>query len=116
MVHTHGTLRPHSWPTGFGALNCSLHSLIFTSVSVGLVLAPTYLLRGRAEWISVHTVRKYGTKPIRYVTLHFRDRPGVASLRHRNRASPTVLVRKQKPYPAGLIFEAAQKLCSIVYK
>ena len=79
MAHTHRTMRRHSWPRGFGALDCSLHSLIFTSVSVGLVLAPTYLLRGRAEWIIVHTVRKYGTKPIRYVTLHFRDRPGVAS-------------------------------------
>ena len=33
----------------------------------------------------VHTAPKYGTKPIRYVTLHFRDRRGTALLRPRNR-------------------------------
>ena len=36
--------------------------------------------------------------PIRYVTLHFRDRRGAASLRHGNRAATTVLVCEQKPY------------------
>ena len=35
---------------------------------------------------------RYGTntEPIRYVTLHFRDRRGAASLRYRNRAGITV--------------------------
>ena len=33
----------------------------------------------------VHTAPKYGTKPIRYATLHFRDRRGTALLRPRNR-------------------------------
>ena len=42
--------------------------------------------------ISEHTAPKYGTKPIRYVTLRFRDRCGAASLCHRNRAATTVLV------------------------
>ena len=37
--------------------------------------------------------------PIRYVTLHLRDRVGAASLRYRNRAEITVLMWKQKPYP-----------------
>ena len=37
--------------------------------------------------------------PIRYVTLHFRDRRGVASLRYSNRAEITVLMCEQKPYP-----------------
>ena len=37
--------------------------------------------------------------PIRYVTLHFRDRVGAASLRYRNRAEITVLMWEQKPYP-----------------
>ena len=36
--------------------------------------------------------------PIRYMTLHFRDRRGAASLRHGNRAATTVLVCEQKPY------------------
>ena len=38
------------------------------------------------------------TKPIRYVTLHFRDRPGASSLRHRNHAATTVLVCEEEPY------------------
>ena len=37
--------------------------------------------------------------PIRYVTLHFRDQRGAASLRYRNSAAKTVLMRVQKPYP-----------------
>ena len=45
--------------------------------------------------ISEHTAPKYGTKPIRYVTLRFRDRCGAASLCHRNRAATTVLVCEQ---------------------
>ena len=36
---------------------------------------------------------KYSAEPIRYVTLHFRNRPGAASLQHKNRASTTVPVR-----------------------
>ena len=35
----------------------------------------------------------------KYVTLHFRDRRGAASLRYRNRAEITVLMCKHKPYP-----------------
>ena len=37
--------------------------------------------------------------PIRYVTLHIRDRRGVAWLRDRNRAELTGLMCEQKPYP-----------------
>ena len=37
--------------------------------------------------------------PIRYATLHLRDRVGAASLRYRNRAEITVLMWEQKPYP-----------------
>ena len=43
-----------------------------------------------------HTAPKCGTAPIRYVTLHNRDRLGAASIRHRNRAARTVLVCEQK--------------------
>ena len=42
---------------------------------------------------------KYGTKPIRYVMLHDRDRRSAASLRHRNRAATTLLVSEETPYP-----------------
>ena len=41
----------------------------------------------------VATAPKCGTEPIRYVSLHFRDRSGAASVRHKNRAATTVLVR-----------------------
>ena len=37
--------------------------------------------------------------PIRYETLHFRDRCGVASLRYKHRAEITVLMSAQKSYP-----------------
>ena len=37
--------------------------------------------------------------PIRYVTLHFRDQRGAASLRYRNGAKITVLMCEQMPYP-----------------
>ena len=49
--------------------------------------------------IGVHIAPKWGTKPIRYVTLHLRDRRGATSLRHRNHAATTVLVCEQKPHP-----------------
>ena len=51
----------------------ALTSELFTSVSVGS--SPRYYLFTSATGrISVHTAPKYGTKPIRYVTLHFLDR------------------------------------------
>ena len=39
--------------------------------------------------------------PIRYVTLHFRDRRGAASLRHGNRAATTVLCANRSPIRYG---------------
>ena len=56
-----------------------------------------YLLTSATGRIGVHTAPKYGTKPIRYVILHFRDRRGATSLRRRNRAAITVLVCEQTP-------------------
>ena len=56
------------------------------------VLTREYLLP--PQWVprppsvpiyGVHTAPKYGTKPIRYVTLHFRDRRSTALVRPRNR-------------------------------
>ena len=51
--------------------------------------------------------------PIRYVTLHFRDRGSAASLRYRNRAEITVLMCEQKPYhclvPRRLSLKRARK-------
>ena len=37
--------------------------------------------------------------PIQYVTVYFRDVPGAALLRHRNRAEITLLMYEQKAYP-----------------
>ena len=39
-----------------------------------------------------------GTEPILYVTLHFLDRRGAASLCYRNRSEITVNICEQKPY------------------
>ena len=47
---------------------------------------------------------KFGTEPIRYATLHFRDRRNTASLRCSNRNEITVLVCVQKPYPVWLSY------------
>ena len=91
VVHTHQTSCRLSWPRGFGALNSSPHSWIFTSVSVGS--SPRcYLLTSATGRIGVHTAPKCDTKPFRYVTLHFRDRRSAASLRHRSLTATTVLV------------------------
>ena len=48
--------------------------------------------------IQVQTAPKCCTEPLRYVTLHFRDRRGAASPRYRNRAEIIVLMFEQKPY------------------
>ena len=82
---------------GFGALNPSLQFCIFTFISVGSI-PHSYLFTSATGRIGVHTVSKYGKKPIQCVTLHFRDRRGAASVRHRNRAALTVLVCEQKPF------------------
>ena len=60
----------------------SLRSYLFTSatVRIGVPIAP-----------------KYGTKPTRYETLHFRDQRGAASLRHRHRAEITSLCVNRSP-------------------
>ena len=97
VVHAHQTSRRLSWPRGFGALNSSPHSWIFTSGSVGS--SPRcYLFTSATGRIGVHTAPKYGKKPIRYLTLHFRDRLGTTSLRHRSLTVTTVLMCEQKPY------------------
>ena len=69
---------------GFSALNSQSSLLIinFTSVSVGS--SPrSYLFTSAAFRITVHSPFKCGTEPVRYRTLHFRDRCVAASLRRR---------------------------------
>ena len=91
------TSRRSCWPRGFGALNSSPHSRIFTFVSEGS--SPrSYLFISATGRIGVHTAPKCGTKPLRYVMLHFWDRRGATSLGRRNRAATTVLTCEQKPY------------------
>ena len=84
-----------------GALNSSHHSLIFTSASVGSSPRSNLFTSGTGR-VGVYTALKYGTKPIRYVTLHFRDRHSAAMLFHRNRAATTTLMcAPQKRYLVG---------------
>ena len=82
VVHTHRTSCRSNWPRRTGALNLSPHSWIFTSVSVGSSRR-SYLFTSAAFGITVHSPLKCGTEPVRYRTLHFRDRCVVASLRRR---------------------------------
>ena len=99
-----GTSRPHTsnmvrraWPRGFGELNPSPHSWIFTFVSVGS--SPrSYLFTSATGRIGVHTAPKYCAKSIRYVTLHVQDRRGAASLCHRNRAATPFLCVNGNPF------------------
>ena len=70
-----------------------------------------------AECLSPHkTIRcSVYTYPM---TLHFINRRAAASLRHRNRATATVLVCEQKPYPvltSGMMFVTVQTLFTISY-
>ena len=76
-----------------------LSSLFTAAVQVGS--SPlSYLFASPTARIPVHSEPKCITeRPIRYVTLHFQDRHGAASLRYRNRAKITVHTREQKPYP-----------------
>ena len=83
-------------------LNSSLHSWIFTSVLVGSN-PRSYLSTSATVWIPVYTAPKSDTEPIRYVTLHFRDQCGAASIRHKNWPATTVLVCEKTPYPIWFI-------------
>ena len=96
VVHTRRISCLSGWPREFGALNTSPHSWIFTSVSVASSLR-SYLFTSATVRIGVPIAPKYGTKPTRYVTLHFRDQRSAASLRHRHRAEITSLCVNRSP-------------------
>ena len=79
VVHTDQPSCRCGWAWGFGVLNSSPHSWIFTSVSVGT--SPRfYLFTSATDRIGVHTAPKYSTKPVRYVTLHRRGARQVRSV------------------------------------
>ena len=59
---------------------------------------PLLLSNQNRHATQANTASKCGTEPIRYVTVHFRDGCGTASLRYRNCAE-TVRICEQKPYP-----------------
>jgi len=105
--HTHRTPCWRGWPWGFDALNSSSHSWIFTSVSLGS--SPrSYFFTSATGRIGVHSAPKYGTKPIRNMTLHFQDRRKAASHRHDRSCVWTEAI-------SGMIFAAAQKLSGIAW-
>ena len=88
VVYKHQTSCRSGWQRGFGELNPSPYSWIFSSISVGP--SPlSYLFTSATSRIPVHTAPKWGTEPIRYVTLHVRDQQ--AQLR-----SLTVQKQRQK--------------------
>ena len=73
VVHTHRT--SCGWLTGFGELNYSPHSFIFTSISV-VSRARFHLFTSCTIRIPVHTAKKSDTGPIPSVKLHCRHRRG----------------------------------------
>ena len=76
-------------------LNLSSHSSIFTSVSVDS--SPRcYLFTFATVRIPVQTEPKCGTKPVRFVTLDFRDERDAASLQYR---SLVEIKRERTPFP-----------------
>ena len=91
--HTHRTSRRNGWPRGFGELN---PEYLFPSQWI-VVIAPTYSLPPRCDY--PFTLHQYVTEPIWYMTLHFQDRHGVASLRHRNSTEITVLMCELESHP-----------------
>ena len=109
VVHTHRTSCPSSLPRGFGELNPSPHSWIFTSVSVEFIHR-SHLFTSAMVWIAVTFPPNCGTEPIRYVTLHLGDRRVAASLRYRYRTKIMVLMCEQNPYPVWFGFVPAQEL------
>ena len=60
--------------------------------------------------IHVHTAPKYGTEPLRYVTLKFRGRLSAASLFNKNPAEITVPMYEQKPYPVWFLWRRKSNL------
>ena len=76
-------------------LNLSSHSSIFTSVSVDSSPRSCLFIFATVR-IPVQTAPKCGTKPMRYVTLDFRDERGATSLRCR---SLVEIKRERTPYP-----------------
>ena len=78
----------------------------------GNVSILTSLFTSATGRIGVYFAPKYGTKPIRYVNLHFRDRQDAASLRYRNRATTTVFACEQKPSPVW--FSWRRKSCPVL--
>ena len=94
---THIELHAEAVGREAGEQNPSPQSWIFTSVS-GDPSPYSHFFTSATVRIPVHSTPKYGTEPIRNVTLHFQDRRSAASLRYRNRAEITVLMFELKIY------------------
>ena len=96
-------LDERAWCTNFQSSLLNIYCLLqrqHTSNSVG-----SSHCSYATDKISEHAAPKYGRKPIRNVTLRFRDKRGASLLCHRNRAATTdpttVHVCEQKPHPVG---------------
>ena len=96
-------LAERAWCTNFQSSLLNIYCLLqrqHTSSSVG-----SSHRSYATDQISEHAAPKYGRKPIRNVTLRFRDKRGASLLCHRNRAATTdpttVHVCEQRPHPVG---------------
>ena len=99
VVHTRRTTCNYRsvWPRGFGELNPSPHSWIFTSVSVGSSPLP-YLPLRLDYLVTLHQSVAQNWSDM-WLSTDVRDRRGAASLRYRNHAQITAVMCEGKPYP-----------------
>ena len=85
-----------AWPPSNSLANCRPAPMYFCNIHVFPNLNTSWKLKKLFIYFldgsDIHTAPKYGSNPIRYVTLHFRHQRNAASLRFRNRTKITVLV------------------------
>ena len=90
------------WDTPLQKSRRNHRYFVSTEALSGMVFVPAQKLSG-IIWT-----------PIRYVTLHFRDRRSTASHRYRNRTEITAILCQQKPYPVW--FSCRRKSCPVLYE
>ena len=113
VVHdyTHRTPRRNGWPRGFGELNPIPHSWILLPSQWIVVIALTYSLPPRSEYL--FTLHQYVAQNLSDIW-HSTFEIGAASLRHGNRTEITVLMCEQEPHP--VLFSCLPKPSGIVWR
>ena len=90
--HKHQKSRRRGWPRWFGVIKfqSSLLNIYFRLSGSG---PRSYLFTSSTGHIGVHTALKYGTKPIGYMTVHFRDRRGAGAISVTDERRSTIFIQ-----------------------